>query len=90
MSSKNTAGIPINPKCGYEENEAKANFMKFKSQDWLFFNSVPHFNCDSQKKLKRKRIENIDSCPTKELNFFNGNDSFNQCKKFNSYLFQDK
>ena len=88
MTSNNaTADASLNPKCKLEGNEAKIKFMNFKSQDVVFFKSVPHFDCDSPTKAK----ENIDSCPTKKLNFFNDvNDSFNRRKNFNSYLFKDE
>ncbi len=63
------------------------NFMKFKSQDVIFFNFVPHFDCDSPAKTK----ENVDSLPTKTHNFFNDvNDSLNRRQNFNSYLFKDE
>ena len=87
MTSKNAADVSLNPKCKFQENEAKLNFMKFKSQDVVFFNSVPHFDCDSPTKTK----ENVDSLPTKKLNFFNDvNDSFNRRQNFSSYLFKNE
>ena len=87
MTSKNAADASFNPKCKFQENEAKMNFMKFKSQDVVFFNSVPHFDFDSPTKTK----ENVDSLPTKKLNFFNDvNDSFNRRQNFSSYLFKNE
>ena len=87
MTSKNAADSSLNPKCKFQENEAKLDFMKFKSQDVVFFNSVPHFDCDSPTKTK----ENVDSLPTKKLNFFNGvNDSFKRRQNFSSYLFKNE
>ena len=87
MTSKNAADASFNPKCKFQENEAKMNFMKFKSQDVVFFNSLPHFDCDSPAKTK----ENVDSLPTKTHNFFNDvNDSLNRRQNFNSYLFKDE
>ena len=77
MTSKNTAEVSFNPKFTLIENEAKINFMKFKSQNVDFFNSVPHFDCDATKE-RENECENIDSCPTKKLNFFNDvSNSFN-------------
>ena len=87
MTSKNVPDASFNPKCKFQENEAKMNFMKFKSQDVVFFNSVPHFDCDSPTKTK----ENVDSLPTKKLNFFNDvNDSFKRRQNFSSYLFKNE
>ena len=91
MTSKNDADISFNPKNKFEENEAKIRFMNFKSQDVVFFNSLPHFDCDSP--TNEKNNENVDSCPTKKFNFFNDidvNDCFNRRNNFNSYLFKDK
>ena len=91
MTSKNDADISFNPKNKFEENEAKIRFMNFKSQDVVFFNSLPHFDCDSP--THEKKNENVDSCPTKKFNFFNDidvNDCFNRRNNFNSYLFKDK
>ena len=91
MTSKNDADISFNPKNKFEENEAKIRFMNFKSQDVVFFNSLPHFDCDYPTNEKGKKPENIDSCPTKKFNFFNDeNDFFNRRKNFSSYLFSDK
>ena len=91
MTSKNDADISFNPRNKFEENEAKIRFMNFKSQDVAFFNSLPHFDCDSP--TNEKNNENVDSCPTKKSNFFNDidvNDCFNRRNNFNSYLFKDK
>ena len=92
MSSKNAANPVFNNNvCEFEENEAKANFMKFKNQDVLFFNRLPHFDCDSPKNDKGIEFGKSDNCPTKKANFFkNSKNSFNQRKNFNSYLFQNK
>ena len=91
MSSKNAVNPDINNASDLMENEAKIKFMKFKNQDVLFFNRVPHFDCDSPIKEKGNKYYNADNCPTKKLNFFkNTKNSFNQRKKFNSYLFQNK
>ena len=92
MTSNNKAAdIAFNPKRKFQENEAKVKFMNFKSQNVVFFNSLPHFDCDSPTNEKGKKPENIDSCPTKNFNFFNDvNDCFNRPKNFNSYLFSDK
>ena len=91
MTSKNDADISFNPKNKFEENEAKIRFMNFKSQDVVFFNSLPHFDCDSP--TNEQKNDNVDSCPTKKFNFFNDidvNDCFNRRNNFNSYLFKDK
>ena len=91
MSSKNAVNPDINNASDLMENEAKIKFMKFKNQDVLFFNRVPHFNCDSPTKEKGNKCDNADNCPTKKLNFFkDAKNSYNQRKKFNSYLFQNK
>ena len=91
MSFKNAVKPDINNASDLMENEAKIKFMKFKNQNVLFFNRVPHFDCDSPIKEKGNKYYNADNCPTKRLNFFeNAKTSFNQRKKFNSYLFQNK
>ena len=75
MTSNNKAAdIAFNPKRKFQENEAKVKFMNFKSQNVVFFNSLPHFDCDSPTNEKGKKPENIDSCPTKKFNFFVGMD----------------
>ena len=90
-SKRATDNSLFNNKKGLKENEAKVKFMNFKNQDVLFFNSLPHFDCDSPRNIKKDGFDSIDSCPTKRLNFFNCvKDSFNQCKNFNSYLFKNK
>ena len=91
MSSKNAVNPDINNANVLMENEAKIKFMKFKNQDVLFFKRVPHFDCDSPIKEKGNKYNNADNFPTKKLNFFkDAKNSFNQRKKFNSYLFQNK
>ena len=81
MNSKRPAdNLSLKYKKDFKENEAKVKFMNFKSQDVFFFNSFPHFDCDSPRKIKENGFDNIDSCPTKRLNFFTcEKDSFNQC-----------
>ena len=89
MSFKKSSDLPMNSKRLFEENEAKIKFMNYKSQNVIFFNdNLPHFKEEDDS--NKANLAEIGNCPTKKLNFFNGVNSFNQGKNFNSYLFQSK
>ena len=89
MSFKKSSDLPMNSKRLFEENEAKIKFMNYKSQNVIFFNdNLPHF--EEEDDSNKANLAEIGNCPTKKLNFFNGVNSSNQEKNFNSYLFQSK
>ena len=89
MSFKKSSDLPMNSKRLFEENEAKIKFMNYKSQNVIFFNdNLPHY--EEEDDSNKANLAEIGNCPTKKLNFFNGVNSSNQEKNFNSYLFQSK